>query len=102
MHTTHQVSQTTFGFSLRRRFGLVFSRNLEHLTDVCEELTGFFGNSLDLVYRNLLSNRVTYIRIADAKRESFSVHQLHDIQNRSVTPQNYRVINIRSFAVKCN
>ena len=38
-----QVSQTTFDLSLRRRVGLILSRNLYHIAHVCEGLIGFFG-----------------------------------------------------------
>ena len=61
----------------------------------------FFWNCLDLVYGSALDKRATSIRIADAKRELFFLYSSQDIQSRSVIPQNYRGIKLRSCLFVC-
>ena len=70
------------------------------ITSFWEVLSGTCSwNSLHVVYGNILGKQTICIRIADAKRESFSVHSPHDTQSRSVIPPNYRGIKLWSDAV---
>ena len=91
---------SVFGLSLRQHFGLVLSQNLFHLAGVYGKLTNFFRILGDIVHENTSGKRATCIRIVHAKCESFSIHSPHDIQSRSVIPQNCRGITFWSYAVQ--
>ena len=58
----------------------------------------FLWNVLNLVYGRIWGNRATCIRIADAKRDQFSIRLPRNIQIRSAIPQIYRSIKLRSYA----